>query len=101
MSMVTGLALLWQAALDAKTLVILSNVRGLYRDFADADSLVGEVPASQINRALDWAQGRMKRKVLAAQEALTQGVECVIIGDGRISNPVSQALSGAGTRFIT
>jgi acetylglutamate/LysW-gamma-L-alpha-aminoadipate kinase len=88
-------------ALHATTLVILSNVRGLYRDFADADSLVGEVPASQINRALDWAQGRMKRKVLASQEALTQGVECVIIGDGRISNPVSQALSGAGTRFIT
>ncbi len=87
-------------ALDAKTLVILSNVRGLYRDFADADSLVGEVPASQIDRALDWAQGRMKRKVLAAQEALTQGVECVIIGDGRIRYPVSQALCGAGTRFI-
>ncbi|MYE27170.1 MAG: [LysW]-aminoadipate kinase, partial [Chloroflexi bacterium] len=61
-------------ALDAQALVILSNVGGLYRRFPDEASLVTEVPMTRINSALDWAQGRMKRKVLAAQEALTQGV---------------------------
>ena len=86
-------------ALNAETLVILSNVRGLYRDFPDEASIVDEVAFPQINRALEWAQGRMKRKVLAALEALDQGVARVIIGDGRIPNPVSQALNGAGTRF--
>ena len=86
-------------ALGASSLVILSNVRGLYRDFPDEDSFVAQVPFSHIDSALDWAQGRMKRKVLAAREALTQGVTAVTIGDGRVSNPVSKALNGAGTEF--
>ena len=86
-------------ALGASTLVILSNVRGLYRDFPAEDSFVEQVALAQIDSALDWAQGRMKRKVLAAQEALTQGVAAVIIGDGRVRNPVSNALRGEGTRF--
>ncbi len=86
-------------ALAADTLVILSNVGGLYRRFPDESSLVAEVPLTRISSALDWAQGRMKRKVLAAQEALNQGVGRVIIADGRVSVPVSRALAGAGTRF--
>lgn len=88
-------------ALDAETLVILSNVAGLYRRFPDESSIVDHVPHAQIDGALDWAQGRMKRKVLAAQEALSLGVERVIIADGRVSYPVSRALDGAGTRFTT
>jgi len=86
-------------ALGAECLLILSNVRGLYRDFPAEASLIDEVPAAQIEQALNWAQGRMKRKVIAAGEALEQGVARVIIGDGRAQNPVSRALAGAGTRF--
>lgn len=86
-------------ALEAETLVILSNVGGLYRRFPDESSLVADVPMTRINSALEWAQGRMKRKVLAAQEALTQGVGRVIIADGRVDDSVSRALAGAGTRF--
>ncbi len=85
--------------LGASALVILSNVRGLYRDFPAEDSFVEQVALPQIDSALDWAQGRMKRKVLAAQEALAQDVATVIIGDGRVSDPVSNALRGEGTRF--
>lgn len=88
------------AELNADELVILSNVRGLFRDFNDAASLVAEVPRSQIPQAMNWAEGRMKRKVLGAQEAIEGGVQRVIIGDGRVSNPVSNALSGAGTIFL-
>ena len=86
-------------ALGAGSLVILSNVRGLYRDFPDEGSFVKEVAMTELDDALDWAQGRMKRKVLAAREALTQGVERVIIADGRAPNAISQALAGAGTWF--
>ena len=86
-------------ALNAATLLILSNVRGLYRDFPDEASFVPQVTGAQIESALDWAQGRMKRKVLAAQEALDAGVAQVIIGDGRAQRPAQNALNGAGTRF--
>jgi acetylglutamate/LysW-gamma-L-alpha-aminoadipate kinase len=85
--------------LDAEELVILSNVQGLFRDFSDSTSLIAEVPMNQLEQAMNYAEGRMKRKVLGAQEALEGGVQRVIIGDGRISEPVSHALLGEGTVF--
>ncbi|MCC6803873.1 MAG: [LysW]-aminoadipate kinase [Anaerolineae bacterium] len=88
-------------SLGAAELVILSNVRGLYRRFPDEDSFVQRVERREIERALDWAQGRMKRKVLGAQEALESGVRRVVIADGRADSPVTQALSGQGTEFIS
>ncbi len=87
------------SALTADTLVILSNVRGLYRDFPNEDSFIDEVKFAQIDSALEWAQGRMKRKVLAAREALDGGVGRVIIADGRVENSISRALDGEGTWF--
>ena len=86
-------------ALNANTLLILSNVRGLYRDFPDEKSFISEVPPAQMEGALQAAQGRMKRKVIAAGEALQTGTRTVIIADGRTARPASQALAGAGTRF--
>lgn len=87
------------AALRAEELVILSNVPGLFRDHLDNASLVSDVPIHQLGAAMQWAQGRMKRKVLGAQEAITGGARRVIIGDGRVANPVTLALQGQGTVF--
>lgn len=88
-------------ALGADTLIILSNVDGLYRDFEADDAPVSTVTATELDSAMDWAEGRMKRKVLGAQEALEGGVNRVIVSDGRISDPVSEALRGAGTHFLS
>lgn len=88
-------------AIHADDLLILSNVRGLYREFPNEDTFVNEVPHTQLEKALSWAEGRMKRKVLGAQEALDGGVQRVIIGDGRITNPATTALSGIGTVFTS
>ncbi|MCE2490725.1 MAG: [LysW]-aminoadipate kinase [Anaerolineae bacterium] len=87
------------AELGADDLIILSNVRGLYRNFPDEDSIVPVVASGEREQALAWAQGRMKRKVLAATEALVGGVGRVIISDGRVRQPVQQALAGAGSVF--
>lgn len=87
------------AALGADELLLLSNVAGLLRSFPDESTLVARVPRSQIELAAEWAQGRMKKKVLGAGEALTEGVKRVIIGDARIEGPITSALSGAGTVF--
>lgn len=87
------------AALNAAELIILSNVRGLYRDFSDENSFVSRVNSSQIDTALTWARGRMKRKVLGAREALDGGVRRALIADGRVTDPIRRALAGEATEF--
>jgi acetylglutamate/LysW-gamma-L-alpha-aminoadipate kinase len=86
------------AAVKADTLVILSNVPGLLRDFPDESTLIAHLSAKDAPAALDqYAQGRMKKKVLGAVEALNAGVVKVILADGRVAQPVRQALAGSGT----
>lgn len=85
------------AALKAQTLVILTNVAGLLANFPDPASLIRYVPANQIEKALQVAGGRMKKKVLAAQEAIAAGVGRVILADSRREQPIQSALAGEGT----
>ena len=85
------------AALGAETLVLLSNVPGLLRDFPDEGSLIRSIGRGEVETYFPYAQGRMKKKLLGAREALEGGVGRVVLGDGRIESPVSQALAGKGT----
>lgn len=85
-------------ALQATDLIILSNVPGVLRDFPDESSLIRTLPAGEIETvAQDYAQGRMRIKLLAAQEALAGGVGRVVLGDARGQHPLLAALQGAGT----
>lgn len=63
-------------AIDADALLILTNVPGLLRDVHDPSSLVAETTLAE---AEQLAQGRMKKKILAAREALDGGVDEVVI----------------------
>ncbi|HEY3311413.1 MAG TPA: [LysW]-aminoadipate kinase [Anaerolineales bacterium] len=85
------------SALHAGVLVLLTAVPGLMKSFPDEGSLIRQLPKSQLPSALEAAQGRMKKKVLGAEEALQGGVGRVIIADGRILNPISNAIQGNGT----
>jgi len=86
------------AALQADALLLLSNVPGLLRDIADEGSLIRRVSLDRIDEYIDHvAQGRMKKKLLGAKEALNGGVRRVILGDARGSTPVTDALAGEGT----
>ncbi len=85
------------AALKAQTLVLLTAVPGLMRNFPDESRLIHQLSVAQMPSALESAQGRMKKKVLGAEEALNGGVGRVIIADGRVENPISGALAGKGT----
>jgi len=85
-------------ALQADTLLLLSNVPGLLRDIADEGSLIRRVLPDRIDEYIEHvAQGRMKKKLLGAKEALEGGVGRVILGDARGSAPVTDALAGEGT----
>lgn len=92
-------AALLAGAIAADALIILGNVPGLLADFPDESSLVSQVSLAGIDAAMTLAQGRMKRKVLAAREALERGVLRVIIADARRTDPVQMALAGSGTVF--
>lgn len=80
------------SALHAQALVILTNVPGLLRDPDDYATLISDIPADQIAHHMEYARGRMRKKLLGAQEALHGGVPRVVIGAS-----LQGALSGAGT----
>jgi acetylglutamate/LysW-gamma-L-alpha-aminoadipate kinase len=84
-------------AIGARTLVILSNVPGLLRSFPDESTLVPSLARADLDSAIELAQGRMKRKVIAAGEAIDAGVSRVILADARRERPIGSALSGIGT----
>lgn len=86
-------------ALGAATLILLTNVPGLLREFPDESTLLGSVSRAELPRAEELAKGRMKKKVLAASEALEGGVQRVVISDARRTRPISSALAGQGTVF--
>jgi acetylglutamate/LysW-gamma-L-alpha-aminoadipate kinase len=90
-------AALTAAALGAPTLVILSDVAGLLERFPDEASLIGRIRTVDLDGFMAVAEGRMKKKVLGAQEALAMGVGRVIFADGRVPEPFRRALDGQGT----
>src|SRR5690606_36824915 len=87
------------AAFNAEALVILSNVPGLLRNFPDESSLITQIPRAKADDFMQYAEGRMKKKVMGAVEAIREGVKRVIFADGRVEQPVSKALDGGGTQI--
>ncbi len=87
------------AAFHAEALIILSNVPGLLRTFPDEATLIREIPKAKANEFMQYAEGRMKKKVMGAVEAIEEGVQQVIFADGRVDAPISRALAGEGTQI--
>ena len=80
-------------ALQADALVMLTNVPGLLTDPENNATLVSTIPADQLAEYMNYAQGRMRKKILGAQEALQGGVPRVYIGSGSLQ----KVLNGSGT----
>ena len=84
------------AALGADALVIMTNVPGLLSNPEDHATLIHAIPADQLADYLEYAQGRMRKKLLGAREALQGGVPRVYIG----STSLLSVLEGAGTTIV-
>lgn len=82
------------AAMNADTLILLTAVAGLMKSFPDERTLIKKVDRKDIESLQEYAQGRMKNKILGAQEALEKGVGKVLIADGSVENPIDHALAG-------
>ena len=86
-------------ALAAETLVMLTDMPGLLEKFPDESSLIARIPRGEADRYMEFAEGRMKKKVMGAVEAIAGGVGKVIFADGRIAEPITRALAGGGTHI--
>ena len=86
-------------ALKAEALVILSDVPGLLRAHPDESTLIPDIPRGQADHFMQFAEGRMKKKVMGAVEAIAEGVGKVIFADGRMAEPITRALAGGGTHI--
>jgi len=84
-------------ALRAEALLLLTNVPGLLRDPDDPSSLIPKVVREEIASVLPLAQGLMRKKLLAARDALEGGVPRVVIAPSGVPEPVTRALAGHGT----
>lgn len=85
------------AELHADVLVILSNVPGLMKDIEKNDSLIRNGRLGEWDNIEHYAQGNMKRKMVACKEALEGGVPRVYLADGRVEAPLANALEGNAT----
>jgi len=85
------------SAIQADTLIILSNVPGILRDVNNPDSRVETGELDKWDELEALAAGNMKRKLLAAREALEGNVGRVILADSRLDNPITRAMEGEGT----
>jgi len=92
----------WAAAVTAgslqvKKLVYLFEAPGLLKNYKDESTLIKKIQKTKLSEYLQYAQGRMKKKLLGVQKALELGVSHIYWGDGRIKNPLTSVLLGKGT----
>ncbi len=86
------------AALGAR-LVLLTDVAGVYADPDDPATRIETVETPDGFGALEAAaEGFMRRKVMAVEEALRGGACGAVVADANADRPVRRALDGDGTR---
>ncbi len=86
------------STLGAEKLLLFTDVDGFFANFPH--DLVPRMTAGEIDERMKKATGGMKRKLVAAKEALAGGVTEVIIANGMKDAPISDALNGSGTHIV-
>jgi acetylglutamate kinase len=87
-------------ALGAYKVMFLTDVRGWLRDPRDADSVITEVTADEVEAALPEIAGGMRPKLAACIDAIHGGVSSAVIVDGRVPHSLLLELftdAGLGT----
>jgi acetylglutamate kinase len=88
-------------ALNADILISLTDVKGIYKDFNDKNSMIKSINFNYLENLLETLEGGMRKKAYAALEALKLGVKKVIICSGLIEAPIFGALEkNEGTVII-
>lgn len=88
---------LMAGVLKIKRMVVLFEAPGMLRNVNDPKSLIRKIKKEELENYMQFAVGRMKKKLLGAQKTLALGVKKIYWGDGRIENPILNAIKGKGT----
>src|SRR5690606_12434791 len=90
-------------ALNARKLVILTDVPGLYADWPNRDSLVSHLSSSDLTAMLPRLESGMIPTMRAGPAAVEGGVDAAAIIDGRVPHSVLVELftsKGIGTEVV-
>ncbi len=90
------LALL-QRDLGADVVVQLIEAPGLLGDPAKPESLLGALGRGDLEAMEPASSGRFRRKLMGLRKMLDSGCRRIVVGDGRLPNPLRSALSLEGT----
>lgn len=86
-----------QREYKADKVIHLIEARGLLESNTDEVSFIPYLTIERLNVWEARVEGRMKRKLYAIKRLFENGVKEVFITDGRIQNPIKDALEGKGT----
>ena len=88
------------ASLEASSLIVMTDVAGIYRNWPDKSSLIDSISASELESIKSGFAEGMAPKVQAALDALSFGTKAVRIIDGTDPESFASALAGTGGTLV-
>jgi len=88
------------ASLGASSLIVMTDVAGIYRNWPDKDSLIEKISAVELESIKSGFAEGMAPKVQAALDALSFGAKAVRIIDGTDPDSFASALAGQGGTLV-
>lgn len=87
-------------ALGAESLIVLTDVAGIFRNFPDPDSIIRTISALELAAIQDKFVGGMAPKVAACLNAIAAGASQVRIIDGNNADNLLLAIAGEGGTLV-
>ncbi|GEB53397.1 MULTISPECIES: acetylglutamate kinase [Streptomyces] len=91
------------AGLGAETLIVLTDVEGLYADWPDSDEVISELTAQQLEKLLPDLSSGMVPKMEGCLHAVRNGVHTARVLDGRVPHAILLEIftdEGVGTMVV-
>ncbi|CAM5573289.1 acetylglutamate kinase [Streptomyces spiroverticillatus] len=91
------------AALDAETLMVLTDVEGLYEDWPNSDDVISRLTATELEKLLPELASGMVPKMQGCLHAVRNGVTTARVIDGRVPHSILLEIftdEGIGTMVV-
>ena len=88
-------------ALDAESLIIMTDVAGIYRSWPDTSSLISQITYEELDSLKSTFAEGMAPKVQACLDAIDSGARAVRIIDGTDPSAFAAALDNNGGTLVT